>query len=92
MIEREFASIGAATSTGSASAAGAQHPIRVFAAGSLRGVMAELALALPAGPDARPRFEFGASGLLRDRILQGDRPDVFASANLEHPQAHTSGR
>jgi ABC-type molybdate transport system substrate-binding protein len=30
---------------------------------------------------------FGASGLLKDRIQAGERADVFASANMEHPQA-----
>ena len=30
---------------------------------------------------------FGASGLLKDRIAAGERADVFASANMAHPQA-----
>jgi ABC-type molybdate transport system substrate-binding protein len=30
---------------------------------------------------------FGASGLLRERLDRGEPSDVFASANLEHPQA-----
>jgi ABC-type molybdate transport system substrate-binding protein len=63
------------------------EPIRVFAAGSLRAVMTELALASTTDAAARPQFVFGASGLLRDRLMGGERADVFASANLEHPQA-----
>jgi ABC-type molybdate transport system substrate-binding protein len=30
---------------------------------------------------------FGASGLLKDRIMAGASPQVFASANMEHPEA-----
>jgi len=30
---------------------------------------------------------FGASGLLRERIEMGEPAEVFASANMEHPQA-----
>ena len=30
---------------------------------------------------------FGASGLLKDRIVAGESPQVFASANMEHPEA-----
>jgi ABC-type molybdate transport system substrate-binding protein len=33
------------------------------------------------------RLVFGASGLLRERLQSGEAADVFASANLEHPQA-----
>jgi ABC-type molybdate transport system substrate-binding protein len=33
------------------------------------------------------RFVFGASGLLKDRLLAGETAHVFASANMEHPQA-----
>jgi ABC-type molybdate transport system substrate-binding protein len=39
------------------------------------------------------RFVFGASGLLRERLQGGERADLFASANMEHPQAlAASGR
>jgi ABC-type molybdate transport system substrate-binding protein len=30
---------------------------------------------------------FGASGLLRDRLRGGERADLFASANMEHPRS-----
>ena len=30
---------------------------------------------------------FGASGTLKDAIAKGERAEVFASANMEHPQA-----
>jgi ABC-type molybdate transport system substrate-binding protein len=31
--------------------------------------------------------KFGASGLLKDEIAAGAKAEVFASANMEHPQA-----
>jgi molybdate transport system substrate-binding protein len=75
-----------------AAAAGAQQApageISVYAAGSLRGALTEVATAWQtAQPGARARLTFGASGLLRDRLLGTERADVFASANMEHPQA-----
>jgi len=38
-------------------------------------------------PGAKVRFTFGASGLLKDRLAGSERADVFASANMAHPQA-----
>jgi ABC-type molybdate transport system substrate-binding protein len=62
----------------------AQEPIRLYAAGSLRAAFNEIAAAYPA---ARVETVFGPSGLLRDRIVKGERPEVFASANIEHPHS-----
>jgi molybdate transport system substrate-binding protein len=65
--------------------------LRVYAAGSLRAALTEVAQAFERSePGVRVRFTFGASGLLRDRIAGGERADVFASANMEHPQALAS--
>jgi molybdate transport system substrate-binding protein len=62
--------------------------LRVHAAGSLRTALTEVAQAFErTEPGVRVRFTFGASGLLKDRIAGGERADVFASANVEHPQA-----
>jgi len=68
--------------------------LEVFAAGSLREALTEVARAFEqAEPGVSVRFSFGASGLLKDRLVNGERADVFASANLEHPQAlHDAGR
>lgn len=62
--------------------ASAKDPVRLFAAGSLRQAMAELAAEF-----GEPGVEatFGASGLLRDRLSKGEPADVFASANMQHP-------
>jgi len=62
--------------------------LRVFAAGSLRGALTDVAQAFERSEaGVRVRFTFGASGLLKDRIAGGEGADVFASANMAHPQA-----
>lgn len=38
-------------------------------------------------PAVKLRLTFGASGLLKDRLAGGEAGDVFASANMDHPQA-----
>jgi ABC-type molybdate transport system substrate-binding protein len=68
-----------------ATPAPAQEPVRLFAAGSLRGVMTEIVAAYGKTGGGAVSAEYGASGLLRDRIAKGERADVFASANMEHP-------
>jgi len=63
----------------------------IYAAGSLRGALAEVGKRYEANrPDVKLRFVFGASGLLKDRLLAGETAHVFASANMEHPQALAS--
>lgn len=60
----------------------------VFAAGSLRAALTDVARAFEqAEPGRRVSLNFGASGLLKDRLGAGERADVFASANMEHPAA-----
>lgn len=62
--------------------------IKVLAAGSLRVALTEVAQAFEAQrPVRRLALGFGASGLLKDRLIAGERADVFASANMEHPHA-----
>jgi molybdenum ABC transporter molybdate-binding protein len=70
----------------------ATEPIRVLAAGSLKLAFTELGSAFEANAGVPVRFEFGPSGLLRDRLLKGEAADIFASANMEFPQAlHDKG-
>ena len=65
-----------------------QSPVPVFAAGSLRGPLTEAAKAFEASAGGLPvALTFGASGLLLDRIKTGADAQVFASANMAHPQA-----
>jgi molybdate transport system substrate-binding protein len=77
----------AATATTSAQTPGPE--LVVHAAGSLRRALTTIAADFErAAPGRRVRLVFGASGLLLERIRdKGERSDVFASANLEHPQA-----
>lgn len=61
--------------------------VRIYAAGSLKAAFGEVARKFEAQQGIPVRFEFGPSGLLRDRLVKGEEADVFASANMEHPQA-----
>jgi ABC-type molybdate transport system substrate-binding protein len=70
-----------------AQVAGAQEPVRLYAAGSLRAAMLEAGAAFERSAGVKVAGEYGPSGLLRDRIAKGERADVFASANMEHPQS-----
>jgi molybdenum ABC transporter molybdate-binding protein len=63
----------------------AEDAVRVYAAGSLRAPLTAIADRFTAEYSVPVRLEFGASGLLRDRLEQGAAADVFASANMEHP-------
>jgi molybdenum ABC transporter molybdate-binding protein len=74
----------ATTMVGSATAS---EPIRLYAAGSLRAALTEVAAAFEHASGTKIEAKYGASGLLRDEIVAGARTDVFASANMEHPQA-----
>jgi ABC-type molybdate transport system substrate-binding protein len=70
------------------SAGAAADTLRVHAAGSLRAALTESAREFEsARPGVRVVFQFGASGLLKDRLAAGEASDVFASANMSHPQA-----
>jgi molybdenum ABC transporter molybdate-binding protein len=62
----------------------AQEPVRLYAAGSLRTALNEV---IANFSDAKVQAVYAPSGLLRDRIAQGEPAEVFASANMEHPGA-----
>jgi len=71
----------------------AQDAVRLFAAGSLKAAMNDVAAAFTRETGIRVEGTYGASGLLRDRIAGGEAADVFASANMEHPRSlSTAGR
>lgn len=69
-----------------AQSAQAQAPLRVFAAGSLTGAFTALADQFSKQSGIPLSLSFGPAGLLLARIEQGEAADVFASANMEHPQ------
>src|SRR5262252_1951782 len=70
----------------------ATDPVQLYAAGSLRSALTEIAAAFEAQAGVKVQAKFGASGTLKDEIAAGARADVFASANMEHPQALASAR
>jgi ABC-type molybdate transport system substrate-binding protein len=77
----------ALAAVGTMAQAQGDDPLRVYAAGSLRVALTEVAQAFErSAPGVRVQFTFGPSGLLKDRIAGGERADMFASANMEHPQ------
>lgn len=66
----------------------AAEPVRLAAAGSLRAALAEVAQAFGRAPGGGAVTQTHApSGLLRQRIAAGEPFEVFASANMEHPEA-----
>jgi molybdate transport system substrate-binding protein len=62
-------------------------PIVLFAAGSLREAMTQIAADYGAAAGVAVHTEFGPSGLLRERIEQGAHADLLASADMSHPLA-----
>ena len=62
------------------------EPIVVVAAGSLREALTEVAQAHEARTAQKLSLSFAASGLLRERIEKGEAAQVFASADMGHPQ------
>src|SRR5665213_130427 len=73
----------------SSAAAAAVPALRVYAAGSLRAPMTDLAKAYSHAYGAHIEFICGGSGGLRERLEQGEPGDVFASADLGNAQALT---
>src|SRR5215510_204822 len=70
----------------------ATDPVQLYAAGSLRAALSEIATAFEATAGIKVQAKFGPSGTLKDEIAAGARVNVFASANMEHPQALASAR
>jgi molybdate transport system substrate-binding protein len=60
-------------------------PLRVLAAGSLKGALRDVAVAFERAHGRQVEGVFGASGTLRARIEAGEPADLFASADLGHP-------
>jgi ABC-type molybdate transport system substrate-binding protein len=60
--------------------------VRLYAAGSLKAALTDVAKAYEEAYGTAVETEFAASGLLRERIEGGEPADVFASANLQHPE------
>jgi molybdate transport system substrate-binding protein len=61
--------------------------VLLHAAGSLRDTLTDVAKAFETSGGGRVRQKYGASGTLRDTIASGEHAEVFASANMAHPQS-----
>lgn len=77
----------AAALVAGASSAAQQQAVRLYAAGSLRSAMTDIAIAFTASGGPEVKATFGPSGLLRERIEKGEPADVFASADMENAEA-----
>src|SRR5579862_5594459 len=60
---------------------------RIFAAGSLRQALNDIVSAYQQGGGQRYVPTYGPSGKLRQEIEQGNVPEIFASASIEHTEA-----
>jgi ABC-type molybdate transport system substrate-binding protein len=65
----------------------AADTIQLFAAGSLKAALTDVATAYEAASGNKVEARYGPSGLLKNDISKGAKADVFASANMHHPKA-----
>ena len=69
------------------------EPVRLYAAGSLRAALTDVAKAFEAKTGTAVDATYGPSGTLKNEIVGGAGAHLFASANMEHPQAlHDAGK
>lgn len=64
-----------------------REAVIVHAAGSLRAAMTDLAKAFESAQGTPVKLNFGASGLFKERLPAGETSQIFASTNLQRPQA-----
>jgi ABC-type molybdate transport system substrate-binding protein len=60
---------------------------KVYAESNLRAPFEEASTAFSAYRAGSVAFEFGPSGVLKDRLARGEPADLFASADIEHLQS-----
>lgn len=65
---------------------GAAEDLVVFHAGSLAKSMADIAKVFTAETGIKVQLVGSGSGSLRQRIEKGEKPDLFASADMENPR------
>jgi ABC-type molybdate transport system substrate-binding protein len=65
--------------------------LTLYAAGSLKAALGDVASSYEKTYKTEVTTKFGPSGLLRKAIEGGENPDVFASANMAHPEKLASG-
>lgn len=62
------------------------EPLKLYAAGSLKAALGDVVASYVKTYNTEVTTKFGPSGLLRKAIEEGENPDVFASANMKHPE------
>lgn len=77
----------AATAQGQDKQVGADVSIELRAAGSLQVAMNDIISAYQVAQNQTVAAQYAPSGLLLKRIQAGEKVDLFASANMKHPQA-----
>ena len=60
--------------------------LTLYAAGSLKAALGDVVASYQKAYGVEVATKFAPSGLLRKAIEAGEKPDVFASANMAHPQ------
>jgi molybdate transport system substrate-binding protein len=65
----------------------AAETIQLYAAGSLKAALTDVSKAYETSTGSKVEAKYGPSGLLKNEISGGAQAEVFASANMEHPQA-----
>ncbi len=63
------------------------NSLKLYAAGSLKAALSDVAAAYEEIYKTKIVTKFGPSGLLKKAIEGGENPDIFASANMKHPES-----
>ena len=63
-----------------------QNTTKFYAAGSLKAALVDVAASYEETYQTKVTTKFGPSGLLRKAIEEGEIADVFASADIGHPE------
>ena len=75
-----------AAALGLAMSAAQAQDLSLYAAGSLKAALTDVAADYAEAYDTPVVTSFGPSGLMRERIEVGETAHVFASANMRHPR------
>ena len=63
------------------------NSLHLYAAGSLKAALGEVAASYEKIYTTEITTKYGPSGLLKKAIEAGENPDIFASANMKHPES-----
>ncbi len=80
------AAMAVALLTAGAVGAAQAQTVQIYAAGSLKGVVGDLGRAAATDLGLTIDGQFGGSGLMREKIEKGDKPDLLLSADMASPR------